>query len=146
MTEESKPVEEEAARKRAIDAAFEDAAPPKKEEESNGSSTADEPAKNDATATDAAKAEETKTEPTPDIVPRGNPLRTKRGLVGILGGGIPAYLLMAKNGQNAWGVPLGFVCVLVMAWGVMDLLGTFDDPEERVASRTTLGALASPLV
>jgi 4-amino-4-deoxy-L-arabinose transferase-like glycosyltransferase len=59
------------------------------------------------------------------------------------------YLLMAENGQIHFaGVPLGIVCVSVAAWGVMDLLGTFDDVGEGgagVVARTTLPALARPL-
>lgn len=81
----------------------------------------------------------------PDVLPRGNPLRKRRGLIGIVAGGVPAFLLMAKNGQNAWGIPLGLLFVAVAAFGVMDLLGTFDDPDEHVAERTTLAALRVPL-
>lgn len=81
-----------------------------------------------------------------EILPRGNPFRVKRGLVTTLAGAVPAFLLMAKNGQNGWGIPVGFLFVLVAAWGVMDLLGTFDDADEHVAERTTLGELRMPLL
>jgi 4-amino-4-deoxy-L-arabinose transferase-like glycosyltransferase len=60
-------------------------------------------------------------------------------------GALGAFALMADNGQLRWGVPLGIVCVLGAVWGVMDLLGTFDDPAERVVAETTLGALAPRL-
>lgn len=79
------------------------------------------------------------------FLPKGNPFRTKRGLIAILGGGVPAFLLMAKNGQNAWGIPLGILFVAIAAFGVMDLLGTFDDGDEHVATKTTLDALKMPL-
>jgi 4-amino-4-deoxy-L-arabinose transferase-like glycosyltransferase len=77
----------------------------------------------------------------PDLLPRGNPLR-RRGLWILLAGGVPAFLLMAKNSQNAWGVPLGLIFVAIAAFGVMDLLGTFDDPDEQVAARTDAGSIA----
>ena len=91
---------------------------------------------------DEAKVDE---DPASDLFPRGNPLRHRRGILTILGGGIPAFLLMAKNGQHSWGVPLGLLFIAVMAWGVMDLLGTFDDADEHVAARNTLGTIARPL-
>jgi 4-amino-4-deoxy-L-arabinose transferase-like glycosyltransferase len=147
---ESKPLEKDAkddARKRAIDAAFDDGSPMKKGEEAvdaNGVVKTEAPSPAQA-AVSGEEKEEKKDEETPDIVPRGNPLRIRRGVIGILAGGIPAFLLMAKNGQNAWGVPVGILCILGVAWGVMDLLGTFDDPDDRVAAKTTLGDLAIPL-
>ena len=79
-----------------------------------------------------AKAEAPK-EPPPEgpenetLLAPGNPLRWKRGLIGILAGAVPAFLLMAKNGQNGWGIAVGFLFILVAAFGVMDLMGTFDD-------------------
>jgi 4-amino-4-deoxy-L-arabinose transferase-like glycosyltransferase len=76
-----------------------------------------------------------------DLLPRGNPLR-RRGLWILLGGGVPAFLLMAKNSQNGWGVPLGLIFIAIAAFGVMDLLGTFDDADEQVASRTDASSIA----
>ncbi|MDB4944765.1 MAG: Polymyxin resistance protein ArnT, undecaprenyl phosphate-alpha-L-Ara4N transferase, partial [Labilithrix sp.] len=93
----------------------------------------------------AAPAPEPVPEPTePDVIPRGNPLRL-RALLTIAAGGIPAFLLMAKNSQNTWGVPLGLLFVLVATWGIMDLLGTFDDADDKVVGTTELGVLARPL-
>jgi 4-amino-4-deoxy-L-arabinose transferase-like glycosyltransferase len=80
----------------------------------------------------------------PDLLPRGNPLR-KRALATILAGGVPAFLLMAKNTQFSWGVPAGLLCVAVAVWGVMDLLGTFDDAEANVAARLDLRKLGPAL-
>ena len=52
--------------------------------------------------------------------------------------------LMAHPGQLRWGVPLGALFVAIASWGVMDLLGTFDDPDERVAaSHDARGARAA---
>jgi 4-amino-4-deoxy-L-arabinose transferase-like glycosyltransferase len=104
----------------------------------------DEPAAADKSG--PTEKTDSKKEDAPDIVPRGNPFRWKRGLLTILGGGVPALLLMAKNGQNIWAFWVGAVCCLVAAWGVMDLLGTFDDADDHVAARTTGRALTVPLV
>jgi 4-amino-4-deoxy-L-arabinose transferase-like glycosyltransferase len=81
----------------------------------------------------------------PPVVTKGNPLRRVRGGVTLGVGGFLTFLLMAHNGQLRLGVPLGALCVLVCAWGVMDLLGTFDDADEHVAGKTTLGALWTPI-
>jgi 4-amino-4-deoxy-L-arabinose transferase-like glycosyltransferase len=75
------------------------------------------------------------------IVPAGNPLRW-RGLVPLLAGVLSAFLLMALTPQFRFGVPLGALGILVATLGVLDLLGTFDDPVERVAHRVTLRGLA----
>jgi 4-amino-4-deoxy-L-arabinose transferase-like glycosyltransferase len=56
---------------------------------------------------------------------------------------------MAHDAQLRLGVPVGTLLVLVAAFGVMDLLGTFDDAASEarpVGFSTTLGALAVPLV
>jgi len=79
------------------------------------------------------------------LLARGNPLRLVRGGVTAAAGGLLAFLLMANSVQLRFGVPLGTVFVAVAAWGVMDLLGTFDDADVHVARRTTLAALRTPL-
>jgi 4-amino-4-deoxy-L-arabinose transferase-like glycosyltransferase len=86
-----------------------------------------------------AKAETAK------LLHRGNPLRLLRGGTTALVGSFFAILLMGRQGQLRWGVPFGALFVIVAAWGIMDLLGTFDDADERVAASTTLQALARPL-
>jgi len=78
------------------------------------------------------------------LIPRGNPLRLVRGGLTALLGLILAYLLMAENGQLRVGVPVGIALVAIATWGVMDLLGTFDDPGEAYAT-TTLSSLMRPL-
>jgi 4-amino-4-deoxy-L-arabinose transferase-like glycosyltransferase len=93
----------------------------------------------------AAEAASEDEEPKDAVVARGNPLQRKRGIIAILAGGVPAFLLMAKNGQNSWGIPLGFVCICVCAFGVMDLLGTFDDADDTVATSTNVNELITPL-
>jgi len=86
-------------------------------------------------------------EPAADpLLARGNPLRWRRGLVTLLAGGLPAFLLMAKNGQNGWGIAVGALFVAIAAFGVMDLVGSFDDDAEPATTATleslypTLGA------
>ena len=110
----------------------------------------------DSDTSDRAPAETAADAPPPadaekdsDILPRGNRLRLRSAII-IAAGLIPAFLLMAKNGQNAWGVPVGLIFIAIAGWGVMDLLGTFDDADEHVAGRTTLatvgGALGATIV
>ncbi|HLK37888.1 MAG TPA: glycosyltransferase family 39 protein, partial [Polyangiaceae bacterium] len=94
--------------------------------------------------------EKANTPPAPEgtrtpLIRRGNPLRLVRGGLTAVLASFFAFLLMAKQGQARWGVPLGAVFVLVATWGFMDLLGTFDDPDDRVATSTTLEKLARPL-
>jgi 4-amino-4-deoxy-L-arabinose transferase-like glycosyltransferase len=76
---------------------------------------------------------------------RGNPLNKWKGGVTAGIGAVLAYLFMAYSGQLRLGVPLGTLCIAISTFGVMDLLGTFDDPEEYVETRTTLSALGWPL-
>ncbi len=79
------------------------------------------------------------------LLQRGNPLRWVRGGLTALLGMLFTVLLMAKQGQWRWGVPMGAVFVCIASWGVMDLLGTFDDPDDRLERSTSLRDLASPL-
>ena len=129
------------ARERAAD---DDAAP--KDEPREGAaeakgSKADEEKEDDEKAEAEAGDENDDEEEKDNLLVRGNPLRWKRGLIAILAGGIPAFLLMAKNGQHGWGIPVGFLFICVAVFGVMDLLGTFDDAVDDVESSTTLNEL-----
>jgi 4-amino-4-deoxy-L-arabinose transferase-like glycosyltransferase len=101
--------------------------------------------KADARVDGEAAASTTKSK-RPPLVIKGNPLRLVRGGVPLLGGSFLTFLLMAHIGQLRWGVPLGALFVAIATWGAMDLMGTFDDPDDRVAGSTTLPALARPLV
>jgi 4-amino-4-deoxy-L-arabinose transferase-like glycosyltransferase len=80
------------------------------------------------------------------LLRRGNRLRIVRGGTTAVLGSFLAFLLMARHGQLRWGVALGAVFVLVAAWGVMDLWGTFDEPDDRVTSSTIARELARPLI
>jgi 4-amino-4-deoxy-L-arabinose transferase-like glycosyltransferase len=89
----------------------------------------------------------------PDIEPartplfrRGNPLRLTRGGITAAVASFLALVLMAHEGQLRWGVPLGGLLVAIASWGIMDLLGTFDDGDDRVAASVTLAGLTRPLL
>lgn len=77
------------------------------------------------------------------LLRRGNPLRWTRGGITAGLGALFTVLLMAKPGQWRVGVPLGLFFTVVASWGVMDLMGTFDDPDDRVARSFSIGELGS---
>ncbi len=80
------------------------------------------------------------------LLRRGNPLRLTRGGITILASSIPALILMGHERQTRWGVPSGALLVAIAAWGVMDLLGTFDDAESRISKSTSINELSRPLL
>jgi 4-amino-4-deoxy-L-arabinose transferase-like glycosyltransferase len=57
----------------------------------------------------------------------GNRLSLKRGGILLAIGGLGAFLLMARDGQWRWGVPVGFVLVLIAITGGLDMVGSFGD-------------------
>ncbi len=76
-----------------------------------------------------------------EAVPPGNRLRLFPGaLVAVVGAAVP-FLLMCMDRRWRWSVPVGLAACVVAAFGILDALGTFDDAEERVFHRTSLGAL-----
>lgn len=81
----------------------------------------------------------------PPLLPPGNAPRFVRGPIAILIGVFSVFCLMAVKAQLRFGVPLGALGVLVATFGVLDLLGSFDDPDDRVAGRARLRDLARPL-
>jgi 4-amino-4-deoxy-L-arabinose transferase-like glycosyltransferase len=78
------------------------------------------------------------------LTPPGNPLRW-RGAAIAAPSLLVAFVIMAIAPQYRWGVPVATLAILAGAAGLLDLLGTFDDPADRVAGTTTLGALALPI-
>jgi 4-amino-4-deoxy-L-arabinose transferase-like glycosyltransferase len=80
------------------------------------------------------------------LLRRGNPMRWVRGGVTALVASLCALVMMGHPGQLRWGVPVGSLFVVIASWGVMDLLGTFDDADDRVAGSHTLGELGAPLL
>jgi len=81
----------------------------------------------------------------PPLVTPGNPPRIARGASALAVGALVALVLMALRPQYRIGVPLGFFAILVATFGALDLGGTFDDPDERVAKRLALADLGLPL-
>jgi 4-amino-4-deoxy-L-arabinose transferase-like glycosyltransferase len=81
----------------------------------------------------------------PALLPIGNSLRVGRGSIAIIVGVAGAFALMAVRTQFRFGVPLGALAVFIATFGALDLAGSFDDAEERVAGRATLAELARPL-
>ncbi len=74
------------------------------DETADEAAAADDAAATGVDETSAADDGEKRDSKEPDVIPRGNPLR-KRSAIIIAAGIVPAFLLMAKNGQNWWGVP-----------------------------------------
>jgi 4-amino-4-deoxy-L-arabinose transferase-like glycosyltransferase len=122
-----------------------DAAPNASGERKEGEGAQPEPGSNGASVDGkpAAKAEEPPAGPI--LLAKGNPLRPLRGGITAAIGSILALTFMAESGQLRWGVPLGTLCILVAAWGVMDLLGTFDDADDTVAASSPFEAVRGPL-
>src|SRR5262249_40509060 len=81
----------------------------------------------------------------PPLFRAGNPLRWVRGGVPMVVASLLTVLLIGHEGQFRWGVPIGIVLVAIASWSAMDLLGTFDDPDERVAAKTTIAAIGPSL-
>ena len=127
--EKERPSDEESSKEPA------DAVSPPKEDEGTPKGDAPEEPSSEDEKAPPASAKEPPSEKEPDSAPpvvdggekedkliaRGNPLQWLRGGVTMLGGGFLAFLLMAHDGQLRWGVPLGFVCILIAAFGLMAL-------------------------
>ena len=97
----------------------------------------------------AEKGQKAQEQPAPSewsaALPKGNPLRLVRGGVTAFLGSLVAFLIMAADAQFRFGVPVAIVAIAVASFGILDLVGTFDDPDERVVKRTTLAQLGKPL-
>jgi 4-amino-4-deoxy-L-arabinose transferase-like glycosyltransferase len=94
----------------------------------------------------AEQADGATREKRPPLLPRGNPTRLVRGGAVAFAGFLAAFLLLAYEGQvRILGVPLGFVFAAITSFGILDLLGTFDDSDREPSSTVTLGALAMPM-
>lgn len=79
------------------------------------------------------------------LLPRGNKLHLVRGGLTTLIASLVSIALMSRPGHLAGAVPIGLSLVLVAAIGVLDLLGTFDDPAARITTRRALPELLPPL-
>jgi len=95
---------------------------------------------------DESEDDEDDAPPEPEVLLQpGNPLRIARGGSLLAGGALAAFILMALRPQTRLGVPLGLLAILIATFGILDLCGSFDDPDERVAKRVQLRELAEPL-
>lgn len=103
------------------------------------------PADGSGTAAAPASAEDALPDHATPLLRPGNSLRPVRGGAAAILASVAALLLMGHEGQLRYGVPLGALFIAIASWGVMDFLGTFDDPEDRVVRSTALSLLARPL-
>jgi 4-amino-4-deoxy-L-arabinose transferase-like glycosyltransferase len=78
------------------------------------------------------------------LLPQGNPIQL-RGLAPLLIGCLVAFAIMALGPQYRFGVPLGILSISVAALGALDLLGSFDDPTDRVVKFLHVRELTQPL-
>ena len=67
------------------------------------------------------------------------------GVVFAVLGGWLAFTVMARAGNWAWSVPVGFAGCLISAWGILDALGTFDDLQGDAAPSVRLTQMLSRL-
>jgi 4-amino-4-deoxy-L-arabinose transferase-like glycosyltransferase len=95
---------------------------------------------------EGAAAPDAEAEVEKPLLTPGNTLRLARGSVAIAVGVLGAFALMAVRAQLRFGVPLGALAIFVATFGALDLAGSFDDGEERIAGRATLAELARPLL
>lgn len=112
-----------------------------------------EQAERDAAPSDAAegaprpeerRGSEGSSEEPPLLVPGNRPRLVRGGALTLLGG-LAALRLMGADRHVPLGVPLGIVAVLVATLGVLDLLGSFDDAESRVAARIDARSFLGPV-
>ncbi|MBK7398349.1 MAG: glycosyltransferase family 39 protein [Myxococcales bacterium] len=147
---ESKETKESAASEEAPEGASKEASPsnepgaPEAEAKDEGpakdadgkdadeSSTSEEPpasdepadAKSSEPASDAGEAAE---EAPMGFLRGGHALQLKRGLLTFGIGALVPILIMSRDVQWRWGVPVGFLFVLVAAFGALDIIGSFED-------------------
>lgn len=122
-----------------------DGATDESEKPGEGKAAADAEERDDVGPGNDSPPSEPGAEEPPRLVPEGNPPRLVRGGVALGLGSLLALAVMAIHRPLRMGVPLGALGVLIATFGVLDLLGTFDDPEERIAHRASLRELLAPL-
>jgi 4-amino-4-deoxy-L-arabinose transferase-like glycosyltransferase len=65
----------------------------------------------------------------------GNPLRRVRGTMVMLAGALVPFFFMSSDRRWSISVALGTAGCAISVLGMLDLLGTFDDPEDKVVAR-----------
>jgi 4-amino-4-deoxy-L-arabinose transferase-like glycosyltransferase len=116
------------------------AAPDERDESSEASSVAERIREDDERDGEEIDGEQGEAEKPPEELAAAAtrsrpPIRWLRGGVPFLLGGFVQFSVCAIDKQFRWGVPLGILATFVCVWGLLDLLGTFDDPDECVAHR-----------
>src|SRR4051794_14249858 len=96
----------------------------------------EEPAEDEAAPDDGEPAPD---DGEPALLPIGNPIRLGRRPIAILVGPLPGFWLMATKAAVPFGLPNAALGIFVATFGVLDLAGSFDDADERVAGSATLG-------
>ncbi|MCS6898688.1 MAG: glycosyltransferase family 39 protein [Myxococcales bacterium] len=81
-----------------------------------------------------------------ELIPPGNPPRWRRGGLLLTLGALLALGVMGYDRPLRWGVLLGGIGVLLAATGALDLVGTFDDAQDRVVRTVSFRDLAKPLL
>jgi len=76
--------------------------------------------------------------------PGGNPLQALRGESRVARV-VPRVAADGPARSAPMGVPIGAFFIGVAAFGVLDLLGSFDDPDDRVAHSTTIREMGKSL-
>jgi 4-amino-4-deoxy-L-arabinose transferase-like glycosyltransferase len=91
--------------------------------------------------------DESRDQPTPEPAAAPRPLPRARLIRGgglALGGGLAAFLLMAHDARLRLGVPLGALCILVCAGGVLEILRALHPSETAVTASVDARELTRP--
>jgi 4-amino-4-deoxy-L-arabinose transferase-like glycosyltransferase len=81
----------------------------------------------EAAISEDKSADDVKAESPFAFIRGGHALNLKSGGLVFGAGALMTFLLMARDVQWRWGVPAGFIGVLIMAVGALHLIGSFDD-------------------
>jgi 4-amino-4-deoxy-L-arabinose transferase-like glycosyltransferase len=114
---------------------------PDANEHASATGAEEEPPPSNERGDDTTAEKEPAREP---LLRAGNKLRPLRGGLTLGAGALLAFVIMALRPQLRVGVPLGALGVLVATFGLLDLLGAFDDEDSRVARRISLASLGAP--
>jgi 4-amino-4-deoxy-L-arabinose transferase-like glycosyltransferase len=106
---------------------------------------ASEPAPPEAAAHESGAAVEPAGGEAPSA-PAGNPLHRVRGTLITLLGALVPFFFMASDRRWSTSVALGTLGCAISVLGMLDLLGTFDDPEQKVVARPDRSRLTSRVV
>jgi 4-amino-4-deoxy-L-arabinose transferase-like glycosyltransferase len=89
-----------------------------------------------ATRPDSRAALRTSGDGGPPSSPPGNPLRRVRGTTLVVLGALVPFFFMCSDRRWNVSVALGTAGCAISVLGMLDLLGTFDDPEDKLVTRS----------